>query len=69
VAEDVPSKRQGEDGVETQRPLHVAAEKSRDGSNSSRRMAAKKRVKTTGKGDGSDDGGADGVTKPKRPRS
>ncbi len=69
VAEDVPSKRQGEDGVETQRLLHVAAEKSRDGSNSNRRVASKKRVRTVGKGDGSDDGGDEGVTKPKRRRS
>ncbi len=69
VAKDVPSKRQGEDAVETQRPLHVAAEKSRDGSNSNRRVAAKKRVRTVGKGDGNDDGGDEGVTKPKRRRS
>jgi len=69
VAEDVPSKRQGEDGVETQRLLHVAAEKSRDGSNSNRRVSAKKRAKTVGKGDGSDDGGDEAVTKPKRRRS
>ena len=69
VAEDVPSKRRGEDGGETQRPLHIAAEKSRDGSDSSRRVAANKRLKTEGKGDGSDDGGGEGVTKPKRRRS
>jgi len=69
VAEDVPSKRLGEDGVETQRPLHIAAEKNRDGSNSSSRVAAKKRVRTVDKGDGSDDGGDEAVTKPKRRRS
>jgi DNA-binding transcriptional regulator YiaG len=69
VAEDVPSKLRSEDEVETQRPLHIAAEKNRDGSNSTRRVAAKKRVRTVGKGDGSDDGGDEGVTKPKRRRS
>ena len=69
AAEDVPSKRRGEDGGETQRPLHIAAEKSRDGSDSSRRVAANKHVKTEGKGDGSDDGSDESVTKPKRRRS
>lgn len=69
VPADVPSKQRGEDGVETQRPLHNAAEKNGDGSNSSRRVAAKKSVKPVGKGDGSNDGDDDGVTKPKGRRS
>ena len=65
VAEEVPTKRRGAAGGETERPLRIAAEKSREGSDSSRGVAANKLVKTDGKGDDGDDA----VTKSKRRRS